>query len=87
MLTQRVDISDSDTLPVTVTFILTGLQLATTYHVLVYGVGEGGPGDISRGEFKTSEGLLMLCCRCLLLHNIVERVGINEADHSRKSTQ
>ena len=60
VLTQRIDISDSDTLPVTVTFTLTGLQLATAYHVLVYGVGEGGPGDITRGEFKTSEGLLML---------------------------
>lgn len=60
VLTQRIDISDSDTLPVTVTFTLAGLQLATAYHVLVYGVGEGGPGDITRGEYKTSEGLLML---------------------------
>lgn len=60
VLTQRVDISDSDTLPVTVTFTLTGLQFATKYHVLVYGVGEGGPGDITQGEFKTSEGLIML---------------------------
>ena len=55
--TQRVDISDRDTLPVTVTFTLTGLQFGTVYSVLVYGVGDGGPGDITRKEFMTSEGL------------------------------
>ena len=55
VLTQRVDISDGDALPVTVTFTLRKLQFGTVYSVLAYGVGDGGPGAVTQRDFMTGE--------------------------------